>query len=76
MKNLLSATERARNERLRQLHLQREKASQNQNKVVNQGNKPRYLTADQMDKVKTLQREKEMTREEAVAWVLENMKSN
>jgi len=75
MRNLLSATERARNERLRQLHLQRTKASQNQNKGLNQEAKPRYLTPAQMDKVKDLQREG-MSREEAVKWALDNIKTN
>lgn len=75
MRNLLSATERARNERLRQLYLQRTKASQNPNKQVNQGAKPLYLTPTQMDKVKELVKEG-MTREEAVDWALDNIKKD
>jgi hypothetical protein len=68
-----SMAERIRNERVKALYLQREKASQIKDKGVN-NEKPRYLTQEQMDKVKDLQREKSLTREEAVKIVLGNIK--
>jgi len=68
-----SMAERIRNERVKALYLQREKASQIKDKGVN-NEKPRYLTQEQMDKVKDLQREKSLTREEAVKIVLKNIK--
>lgn len=79
MRIILSPAERIRNARIKEIMKAKQvsnedkKASQNQNKGANNEDKPRYLTSTQMDKVKDLQREG-MSREEAVAWALENIK--
>ena len=76
---ILSPAERIRNARVKEIMKAKQvsnedkKVSQNQKEGVNQGNKPRYLTSTQMDKVKDLQLEG-MSREEAVSWALENIK--
>ncbi len=80
MRTILSPAERIRNARVQEImkakgtSTQGEKASQIKEKQVNQGNKPMYLTPIQMDKVKELQKEQGMTRDEAVAWALDNIK--
>jgi len=79
MRTILSAQERIRNARIKEIMKAKQvsnedkKVHQIKEKQVNQGNKPRYLTSTQMDKVKDLQKEG-MSREEAVAWALENIK--
>lgn len=66
---IINNAERQRNARVRELLANRTKVSQNQNNTP-----PTRLSAEQMDKVKELVKEG-LTREEAVKWALDNIKS-
>jgi predicted DNA-binding protein (UPF0251 family) len=72
MRNIISSTERARNERLKSLYQERLKASQIKKEGVNQGNKPTHLTPKQMEEVVRLRDKEGFSREEAVKMVLSN----
>jgi hypothetical protein len=72
MRTILSPAERIRNARVKEIMeakrtpTQREKASQNQNKVGN----PLHLTQSQMDEVKELIKSQGIERQDAVKLVL------
>lgn len=69
MVKLISAIERERNERLKELYLQRQKSSQNERKPYT----PTRLTYEQMQEVKELMK-LDYSREDAVELVLKHMK--
>ena len=73
MRPILTNAERQRNARVKELLANRTKVPQNEEKGVNQGTKPMYLTPAQFEKMKDLQKEG-LSREDAVDWVLENIK--